>query len=150
MSYININFHVVFSTKYRLPWINRDLRKPITGIMSEIIREDGGLLLEGGGIEDHMHLLFRLPQTASLPLVLQRLKASTSRWVHKQAGFAGRCRWLKGYAAFSVGYPAVPIVRRYIQRQEIHHRHLNLVEEYKNLLRVHGIEFDENRLFEDD
>ncbi len=150
MSYININFHVVFSTKYRLPWIDRDLRWPITGIMKEIIREDGGLLFEGGGIEDHMHLLFRLPQTASLPLVLQRLKASTSRWVHKEAGLNKNCRWQKGYAAFSVGYREVPIVRRYIQRQEMHHRHLNLVEEYKNLLREHGIEFDENRLFEEE
>jgi putative transposase len=37
-------------------------------------------------------------------------------------------------------------VRRYIERQEEHHRSVSFVEELKVILRAHGLPFDERYL----
>ena len=39
------------------------------------------------------------------------------------------------------------IVRAYIRNQEKHHRKMSFEDEFKALLRAHGIDFDESHLW---
>ena len=50
--------------------------------------------------------------------------------------------WQEGYAAFSVGALDREHVRRYIARQELHHRELAFAEELNSLLRRSGVSYD--------
>jgi putative transposase len=50
--------------------------------------------------------------------------------------------WQEGYGAFSVSSSNLDRVTRYIQNQEAHHRKLSFEEEYRAILKKHGVEFD--------
>ncbi|HWD39391.1 MAG TPA: transposase, partial [Fimbriimonas sp.] len=56
--------------------------------------------------------------------------------------------WQGGYGAFSVSASAKDIVRRYIENQEDHHRTRTFQEEFLELLRENGIEYDERYVWE--
>ena len=57
-------------------------------------------------------------------------------------GFA----WQEGYGAFTVSASQREAVRQYIQQQPEHHRTRTFREEYLELLRRSGVEFDEHYL----
>jgi len=64
------------------------------------------------------------------------LKGSSSRWLGK--GFA----WQEGYGAFSVSPSQVATVKRYIAGQEEHHLKRSFEEEFTEMLRKCGLEYD--------
>ncbi|OQZ00049.1 MAG: transposase, partial [Planctomycetes bacterium UTPLA1] len=51
------------------------------------------------------------------------------------------------YGGFTVSRSAVPEVEAYIARQKDHHQRQDFKGEFLELLRRHGIEFDENEVF---
>jgi len=106
-----------------------------------IARGEGFPLIAAGGTANHIHLLFILPASYSLAQAVQKLKGSSSRWMGR--GFS----WQEGYGAFSVSASQVPVVKKYIENQEEHHRKRNFEEEFVALLRNCGIEYDERYVF---
>ena len=57
--------------------------------------------------------------------------------------------WQTGFAAFSVSPSGISDVKRYVATQEEeHHRGLSFEEEFRALLKEHGIEFDEKNQWE--
>lgn len=140
-TFTNLIAHVVFSTKDRLPLINADVQPKLHSYMGGILRELKATPLIINGIADHVHLLVGIPPAASVSDTLRVLKANSSRWLHETYGkpFA----WQSGYGAFSVSQSNLDAVRRYIARQEEHHRRMSFKDEFIALLRRHNIEFDE-------
>ena len=61
-TYTSLTYHVVFSTKYRRNTITPDIKDRLYEYIGGIIRAEKGVLLEIGGIEDHVHLLAGFPQ----------------------------------------------------------------------------------------
>lgn len=55
--------------------------------------------------------------------------------------------WQEGYGAFSVSPSQVPVVKKYIQNQEEHHRKRNFEQEFVAFLRHSGIAYDERYVF---
>lgn len=55
--------------------------------------------------------------------------------------------WQKGYGAFSVSQSNLTKVREYIRTQEKHHTRASFKDEFRALLRRHGIDFDERFVF---
>jgi transposase-like protein len=55
--------------------------------------------------------------------------------------------WQEGYGAFTVSPSQVSKVQRYIEDQVEHHRKRTFEEEYVELLRLSGVEFDEKYLW---
>jgi hypothetical protein len=108
--------------------------------MGGTIRGRGGVPDEIGGVADHVHLLVGLKATHCLADVMRELKKASSVWVHDEIG-AGNFSWQEGYSAFTVS-PAREQVRRYIKRQEEHHRTKSFREELIELLEKSGIEYD--------
>jgi len=54
--------------------------------------------------------------------------------------------WQRGYGAFTVSASQVEKVRSYIANQEIHHAKHDFRDEFIELLRKNGVEFDEKYL----
>jgi len=52
--------------------------------------------------------------------------------------------WQEGYGAFSVSISNTATVAKYIRNQEHHHRKMTFAQEYRVLLKKHGIELDAN------
>ncbi|MFY9823283.1 MAG: IS200/IS605 family transposase [Thermoanaerobaculia bacterium] len=144
-TFINLLFHIVFSTKDRLPLIHGNLREPLYEYMGGIIRGEGGILLEIGGVPDHVHLIAKSKADIALSGLVGRIKAGSSKW-HNKKNNGGRFEWQIGYGAFSVSESQVSIVRRYIQTQEAHHARVSFKDELIVLLKKHRIEYDERYL----
>jgi REP element-mobilizing transposase RayT len=146
-TYTNLLYHIVFSTKNRLPLIVHDIQEELYSYMGGIIRNQKGICLEIGGIADHVHILAKVRPSISISDFLRELKASSSKWASEKRDRLREFAWQEGYAAFSVSESQVAKVCSYIQRQLQHHRRVDFKEEFRELLRKHGVDFDERYLW---
>jgi putative transposase len=147
-TFTNLLYHIVFSTKNRVPLIHEAIRERIYEYLGGVIRGEKGTLLEIGGVPDHVHLLVRLRAEPSVAVMLRNMKSNSSRWLNEEVNPGGQFGWQIGYGAFSVSESQVGKVRRYIQNQENHHRKVSFRDELIDLLRKHGIEYDERYLLD--
>ena len=138
--------HVVFSTKDRAPLIADAWRPDLHAYIGGILRKRKCDLLAAGGIEDHIHLLVRMPTTISIADMIRDVKTNSSAWRHESGD--GRFAWQSGYGVFSVSPESVAAVSAYIADQRDHHRKATFQDEYRSFLRTHGMEFDERYLWD--
>jgi REP element-mobilizing transposase RayT len=139
-SYVNLLYHVVFTTKHRMPRLTAELQTVLYPYMGGIVSGFRGVLLEAGGMEDHVHLLLSLRPAPSVAEVVKNVKGGSSRWLNQRPGAGEPFAWQEGYGAFTVSPSQLETVRRYIQRQEEHHRTMSFEDEWASLLRKHGLE----------
>lgn len=142
-TYYSIHSHIVFGTKDRHPYFQPDFVQEVHNYLGGTIKGLGFQPLIIGGVEDHVHLLVGQEPNQNISYLVQELKKSSTAWIqYRQPGFS----WQEGYGAFSVSPERIPNVRRYIENQADHHRAKSFREEYVELLRFAGIEFDESLL----
>jgi putative transposase len=142
-TYTQLRYHLVFATKYRMPVITGEVRNHLYDYMGGVLRGNGGVLLAVGGMPDHVHLLAGWRTTISIAEMLKTLKGSSSKWLNDGATAPpGGFNWQEGYGAFTVSASRVPAVRRYILNQEQHHQKVSFQQEFMNLLRKHGVDFN--------
>ena len=140
-TYLSLHYHLIFSTKDRVPAIDPSWRLRLHDYLGGTVRGLEGFPEGVGGVADHVHLLVGLKATHCLGDVLRELKKASSVWVHEEIGkrlFA----WQEGYAAFTVSPTARGAVRKYIAEQENHHRKKSFREELVEMLAKAGIEYD--------
>jgi REP-associated tyrosine transposase len=147
-THTNLLYHLVFSTKRRIPLINSSLCEELYRYLGGIIRGEGGVSLQIGGMPDHVHLLVRLKPTIALSDLLRQLKANSSKWVNETRKPARKFGWQDGYAAFTVSESQVARVAKYLRDQEQHHQRADFASELVELLRRHGVEYDEQYLWD--
>jgi putative transposase len=147
-SYISMLAHFVWSTKGREPLILPSWRDDLYGYIGGILRNKKATLLEIGGMPDHIHLLVALPSTLSLAEAVNVVKSNSSKWVHENIEQGKGFGWQERYGAFSVSKSAEGRVRNYIAGQEEHHRRRPFKEEFVELLKRHGIEYDERYIWD--
>jgi REP element-mobilizing transposase RayT len=73
-------------------------------------------------MEDHVHLLARVPTSLSTADLVKQVKGSSSHLVNPAHGRQATFRWQGGYGVFSVSRQHVSRIRRYVLNQEEHHR----------------------------
>lgn len=142
----SLSYHLVFSTKNRERMIHREWRQRLFDMFGGCFRQCGGVLLESGGTDDHVHLLAGLKPTHRISDVMRDIKRATSEWAHDVLAIP-HFQWQEGYGAFSVNGPRCPKLVQYIRGQEEHHRKKTFQDEYREFLNQYGIEFDERYLW---
>ncbi|HNH82556.1 MAG TPA: IS200/IS605 family transposase [Acidobacteriota bacterium] len=142
-THFSLYYHIVFSTKHRQPLISQDWRPRLHAFLGGAIRTLGGVAETVGGTADHVHLLITLRTTHRLADVMRDLKHSSSQWVHETLHIRN-FGWQDGYGVFTVSPTNIDKVKSYIQNQEGHHQQRTFREEYLNLLKMSGVEFDES------
>jgi len=106
------------------------------------------VLLEVGGMPDHIHLVVRLKSEPSVATMIKVIKSKSSKWLNEQPRRPGRFEWQRGYAAFTVSVSPLDKVRAYVRNQQQHHRRKTFQEELRAILDKHGIEYDERYLWD--
>ncbi len=142
----SLYFHFVFSTKGRLAWIKDAWESRLHAYLGGTLRNIGALPDTIGGCIEHVHLLACLKPTHRISDILRELKSSSSAWIHQHVGIRS-FEWQDGYGAYSVSRLGLDPLRSYIARQKEHHRLKTFQEEYIELLRENGVEFDERYLW---
>ena len=141
-SYTNLIYHIVFSTKDRLPTITGDREERLYEYIGGTIRWLGGIALKINGVEDHVHVLVKLKPDKALSDVLRDLKANSSGWMHNVFPEAVDFSWQNGYGAFTVSESQIDNVANYIAKQKQHHRKESFEREFVGLLQKNGIDFE--------
>ena len=90
-----------------------------------------------------IHIVTTLPRTLSQAELIEQIKKISSKWIKtidtRYRGFL----WQRGYGAFSVSPSQLDAVLQYVEPQQEHHRTRTFQEEFRDLLRRHGVNFDE-------
>ena len=142
-SYTNLLYHIIYGTKERRPLIDDEFQPRLYDYLGGTMRGLKSTSLEIGGVEDHVHILAKLPPTIAVADSLEKLKANSSKWAKSvRRGFS----WQEGYSAFTVSESKVEIVRRYIQNQREHHAKVSFRDELIALLEAHGMKYDPDRI----
>jgi REP element-mobilizing transposase RayT len=79
----NLLYHVVFSTKNRERLISAEIRDELYRYIGRIIAGENGILLEIGGLPDHIHIFLKLKPIHSLSEMMRKIKGSSSKWVNE-------------------------------------------------------------------
>lgn len=147
-SFASLRYHIIFSTKHRMPLITADLQSRLYEYFGGILRNENGILLSAGGMPDHVHLLVGLGREMAVAEAVRLLKANSSKWIHETFPGHAAFGWQAGYGAFTVSYSNCPQVTAYINGQAEHHRTQTFQEEFITFLKRHEIEYDERYLWD--
>jgi putative transposase len=101
-----------------------------------------------GGVADHVHIVTTLPRTLSQAQLIEGIKKTSSKWIKAlEARYRGFF-WQRRYGAFSVSPSQLGTALKYLETQQEHHRTRTFQEEHRQLLRRHGVEFDERYVWD--
>jgi REP element-mobilizing transposase RayT len=147
-TYSNLFYHIVFSTKNREDFIASEIESRVWAYTGGVARKHKMSALQVGGIENHIHALILAPPTIAPCKIAQWIKGDSSKWMHEEfppiRGFA----WQDGYGIFTVSKSSVPKVIEYIRNQREHHLGQSFEDEYLEMLKLHGVDYDERFLFD--
>lgn len=145
-----VYLHAVFSTKDRRPFLREtSLRNEMHAYLGGISKQLDCAPVIVGGIDDHMHLLARFGRTITQADWIKEIKRVSSGWVKERAPEdCGNFAWQAGYGVFSVSPSRLDAVREYIATQESHHRQATFEDEFRGLLRKHGMVWDERYVWD--
>jgi len=104
------------------------------------------MLYQINGVADHIHIATHLHPTISLSSLVKDVKVSTSLWIKEKHIFPNFNSWQEGYGGFTYSIKDKEALVNYIKNQADHHRVKSFREELIELLKEHGIEFDERYL----
>ncbi|HEY1937847.1 MAG TPA: IS200/IS605 family transposase [Candidatus Angelobacter sp.] len=138
-AFVKNHIHLVFSTKDRRPIIATNIQPELWSYLAGICRNQGMAAIAINGMDDHAHILFHLPPTIALAEAVRLLKSNSSKWMNEHGR---RFAWQEGYGGFSVSISNTAAVAKYIRDQEKHHRKMTFEQEYRALLKKHGIDPD--------
>ena len=145
-THISLHYHFVFSTRNRRPWIRESWEERLHSYIGGIVRGLNGVAQAIGGADDHVHILASLRPTHRVSDVLRDIKSCSCDWVHRAIGNA-MFSWQDGYGGFTVGKAEIEALKKYVRGQREHHKKRTFQEEYLELLRQSGIDFDERYLW---
>ena len=138
-SFTRNHVHLVFSTKDRCATVPKEWQPRLWAYIAGICKNHEMVCLAVGGTQNHVHILLHLPPKLALSKAVLLLKANSSKWMGEQGNDFS---WQEGYGAFSVSSSNLDQVTRYIQNQEVHHRKTSFEDEFRAILRKHGVEYD--------
>ena len=144
-TFLSLHYHIIFSTKNRLPLIDAAWRDRLHEYLGGTVSGLGGFPQGVGGMADHVHLLVGLKATHCLADFMRELKKASSVWVHEEIKLR-EFAWQEGYGAFTVSPPSRPQVQKYIANQAGHHRVKSFREELVEFLEKAGVAYEDRFL----
>ena len=115
-------YHVVFIPKCRRKDLYGKVRKFLGPVFRELAAQRGSDIVDGHMVQDHVHMLIRIPPKYSVAEVIGYIKGKSAIAVARQFGgrqknFSGERLWARGYAVSTVGFEE-SAVKSYIKHQE--------------------------------
>ena len=115
-------YHVVFIPKCGRKGLYGKIRKFLGPVFHEMARQKGCKIEEGHMVQNHVHMLIKIPPKFSVAEIIRYIKGKSGIAVARQFGgrkrnFNGEKLWARGYAVSTVGFEEEN-VREYIRHQE--------------------------------
>lgn len=120
-SHVAIFVHLVWATWDRQPLLTPELAPRVQRVVADKAQECGATVLAIGGVEDHLHLLVRLPATVTIATLMKQIKGGSAYFIAHHLAPGSNFRWQGSYGAFSIGRQQIGAVCAYIARQREHH-----------------------------
>lgn len=110
-SICNINYHVVWSVKYRRKILNAQVEAYLNDIVQQIAEEKGFIVkMFECGEQDHVHCFITAPPKLSATTIVKYLKGITGRKLYEQL-------WNYSYYCETIGSVSEENIKRYIEKQ---------------------------------
>jgi REP element-mobilizing transposase RayT len=145
-TYRQIYYQIVFGTRNREKTIEEKHSELLYRYFWGVLNQHKCVVYAVNGIEDHVHIVCDLHPSVCLADLVKAIKVSSSIWLKEHGGFSNFIGWQEGYGAFTYSHREKDAVVEYVKRQKEHHRKFSFRDEYLELLKTHGIEFDERFL----
>jgi len=143
----NLLVHLVFSTKNRERLITPEIEPELFAYFGGILKNHQSRLLDGGGTDDHVHLLVSQSKNIALSKLLKEVKADSSSWIKSKGREFRNFYWQDGYGAFSFGQKDLAGLKAYVASQKEHHKKWSFKDELIYILEENGVEYDERYLW---
>jgi putative transposase len=95
-------YHMVWSTKNRLPLITGDMRQRVIEWVTDECHKRGGTPVACNAMPDHLHLLVNLPPTVCVATFIGQVKGASSYACNHHFGARHYLAWQDGYGALTV------------------------------------------------
>jgi putative transposase len=144
-----IILHVIFSTKGRCKYLtDAPTRDELQSYLVGVFINRGATPLLIGIVSDHVHILCLQSKDELISKTIGDAKRSSSIWIKGKWHQLSDFHWQRGYGVFSVSESNIENVRNYILRQEEHHKVLSFQDEFRNFLKKHNIEYNEQYVWD--
>lgn len=148
-TYHQIYIQTVFAVKYRQAVIEKEWRSKLFGVIGNLINEANCKTIIVNGVEDHVHCFIGLRPAISVSELMKTVKAKSSKYINDHSLTPEHFEWQEGYGVFSYSRSHIDRVYKYIQNQEEHHKKQRFRDEYLDLLKEFGVDYDEQYIFQD-
>jgi REP element-mobilizing transposase RayT len=119
-SRVDIYIHLVWATYRRQPLIGPAVEHALHRCIAAEAAAQDCTVLALNGIEDHIHLLVKLPARFDVSRLMHHVKGVSAHLATHDLGVTG-FGWQDGYAALSVSPNHVERVTAYVRGQKQHH-----------------------------
>lgn len=120
-SYGRIYLHFVWTTYAREPFLTPDVRDPFFACCRRTCEDLAVEVVALNAVDDHVHVLAKLPPALSPARLAQRLKGASCHLIRHVLGLK-EFAWQEGYSVHSVSRWDVGRVGGYVEGQQEHHR----------------------------
>ncbi|MFM9903924.1 MAG: IS200/IS605 family transposase [Pyrinomonadaceae bacterium] len=140
MPFVKVWLQFVWSTKERFPYLTNDVRTKVLEHIRQNAREKGIHIDFINGYLEHIHCLISLGTDQTMEKIMQLIKGESSFWINKNKLTKSRFEWQDEYFVVSVNESTLPSVRKYIAKQEEHHKQVSFDEEFDGFLTRAGFQ----------
>ncbi|MFN4254004.1 MAG: IS200/IS605 family transposase [Saprospiraceae bacterium] len=147
-TFTQLYVQVVFTPKGRENLILQSFEERLYQYITGIVQNEGQKMIAINGMPDHVHLFIGFKPTIAIAELVQKVKASSSKFINEQKWLSGKFVWQEGYGAFTYAHSQLDAVAKYVMNQKEHHQRKTFEEEYRDFLAKFDVPFDERYLFE--
>ncbi|MFH2142761.1 MAG: IS200/IS605 family transposase [Bacteroidota bacterium] len=122
MSYAKVMIHAVWGTKNHYPFLTKDIREEVISHIKENAHKKQIFIDSLNGHSEHLHCLFGLNADITIAKTLQLMKGESAYWINKHKMTKSKFEWADEYYAVTISESESYNVRKYIDRQEEHHK----------------------------
>lgn len=148
-TYSQIHIQFVFSVKYRHALIDKSWKEQLHKYITGIVQNHNHKMLCINSMPDHIHIFLGMRPHQSVSELAQKIKAESSKWIKEMNFCKEPFYWQEGYGAFSYSKSHTGAVIAYINNQEEHHKKETFLAEYRRLLSLFDIEWNEAYIFKE-
>lgn len=145
-TYTQILYQIVFGTKHHQKTLAADKRDELFRYIAGILKNKKCHLYRINGVENHLHIVTHLHPSVALSDLVKDIKLASSEFIKTNNLFPHFGGWQDGYGAFTYSIEAKDRLIEYVKNQQEHHRVKTYREEVIELLKEHGVEYDERYL----
>ncbi len=145
-TFTQILYQIVFSTMHREKTLTKESRPELFKDIWGILKNKKCHLYQINGVEDHLHIITSIHPSVALATLVKDIKLGSTSFIKEKQLFEHFNGWQDGYAAFTYSIEAKDNLIEYVKNQEVHHHKKTFKEELIELLKEHGVEYDEKYL----